>query len=332
MKNSILSNTKANCFSIAAVAALTTTIASACLAQHSHNHGHGHTAHKATPAHVEVPSTLPDARPIPFAVLKKGATRAHCFPVERLSKEKRQRAEELLLRICDSEALYTLVGAVKPMSTDWLIEDFDFKQPGAVRLDEVREILSVLYCGDEISAHMLRFSHVHNGKLRFKAALFNRVALAEEINRHASFWQARAITPNTEPVEVLLNNEDERTDRFERVRAYGYLAGYPEEAVHTYLDIIKKKFADPEHKPIPVDYVRIPTYAKNVYGFVYSVPKGHQLTQADRDLIAKCAPILEEYKKRRAKYIGEGKAGIVALLRDWFHDGKGNYSPRFARY
>jgi hypothetical protein len=32
--------------------------------------------------------------------------------------------------------------------------------------------------------------------------------------------------------------------------------------------------------------------------------------------------ILAEYQKRRARYIGPGKPGVVKMLRDWLNDGK----------
>ena len=38
----------------------------------------------------------------------------------------------------------------------------------------------------------------------------------------------------------------------------------------------------------------------------------------DRALRARAAQILDDYQKRRDKSVGEGKPGIVALLRDWF--------------
>ena len=43
--------------------------------------------------------------------------RAECFPFEDLPAEQRKRAEELLLKALDGEALYTIVGGIKPMSS-----------------------------------------------------------------------------------------------------------------------------------------------------------------------------------------------------------------------
>ena len=37
----------------------------------------------------------------------------------------------------------------------------------------------------------------------------------------------------------------------------------------------------------------------------------------DRALRARAAQILAEYRKRREQYVGSGKPGIAALLRDW---------------
>ncbi|MCY7375395.1 MAG: hypothetical protein LH472_05430 [Pyrinomonadaceae bacterium] len=45
------------------------------------------------------------------------SARAECFAFENLPVEQRNRAEELLLKALDSEALYTIVGNIKPMSS-----------------------------------------------------------------------------------------------------------------------------------------------------------------------------------------------------------------------
>lgn len=43
--------------------------------------------------------------------------RSECFPFERLAPEKRERAETLLLKALDGEALHTIAGDLKPMSS-----------------------------------------------------------------------------------------------------------------------------------------------------------------------------------------------------------------------
>ncbi|MBK8149172.1 MAG: hypothetical protein IPK58_13440 [Acidobacteria bacterium] len=52
---------------------------------------------------------------------------------------------------------------------------------------------------------------------------------------------------------------------------------------------------------------------------------------ADKALKARAAPILAAYKKRRGEYVGDGKKGVVEMLRDWFCDGRGQCSPANAK-
>jgi hypothetical protein len=52
------------------------------------------------------------------------------------------------------------------------------------------------------------------------------------------------------------------------------------------------------------------------------VPKGHEEREEDRAIKSRAAIILAEYQKRRARYIGPGKKGIVKMLRDWLNDGR----------
>ena len=44
-------------------------------------------------------------------------SRSECFPFEKLTPEKRIKAEALLLKALDGEALYTIIGGLKPMSS-----------------------------------------------------------------------------------------------------------------------------------------------------------------------------------------------------------------------
>ena len=50
----------------------------------------------------------------------EGVTRLECFPIERMAPELRAKAEALLLETMDSSALYTIVGGLKPMTSNFL--------------------------------------------------------------------------------------------------------------------------------------------------------------------------------------------------------------------
>jgi hypothetical protein len=57
------------------------------------------------------------------------------------------------------------------------------------------------------------------------------------------------------------------------------------------------------------------------------VPKGHQENEQDRAITSRAARILAAYAERRPRYIGPGKPGAFALLRDWYCGGTARCTP-----
>lgn len=78
------------------------------------------------------------------------------------------------------------------------------------------------------------------------------------------------------------------------------------------------------------DFIHIPTFEADTGRFVYAVPKGHVENEDDAALRARAAPVLTRYTQLRADAIGDGKPGVLQLVRAWFDDGDGNCSPRHA--
>jgi hypothetical protein len=56
--------------------------------------------------------------------------------------------------------------------------------------------------------------------------------------------------------------------------------------------------------------------------------EGKRHKPEDTALKEKAGRILAAYRERRAKYIGDGKPGAAALVRDWLDDGSGFCAPR----
>lgn len=275
------------------------------------------------------------ARPAPgvnpsSAMAPVGVSRAECFPVERLRPELRAKAEFLLLKALDGEALYTLVGGIKPMSSGWLSLNLDLAKPDAQKLDDYRQIVRALRCGDDIEAHLTAFAQSYGGKRPLQGTFWNRPSLRSMLRTRATFWNALAISPETEPLETLMATEYAPPDV--RFRGYGYLFGYPSRAVDFFVSASQTQDADPAKKLVPRDFLSVPTFAGETHRFVYAVPKGAAPDGDDLLLMSRCRPILAEYKRRRALYIGPGKRGAVQLMRDWFDNGRGRCSPSFARF
>ncbi len=260
-----------------------------------------------------------------------GVPRAECFPVERLSAPDRIQAEALLLKMLDTEALYTVVGGIKPMSSGYTSLYVDTKNPAktAPQLDNTRRALSALTCGDAFLCEMVPFRAVGKDNRRYvEGVVFYRTAFRAAVARRADFWGPFGVTGETNPLVALTLIENDPSTA--RNRGLGFLFGYPDYAVNFFV-----QSADEEartKKFVARDFINIPTWERPANQFVYAVPKGHSETGEDKALREKASLILAEYRRRRPRYIGPSKAGAAALLRDWFDDGTGVCAPGNARF
>jgi hypothetical protein len=124
----------------------------------------------------------------------------------------------------------------------------------------------------------------------------------------------------------------EWSERGPRWRGQGYLYGYPDYAVDFFVQAGESEARTGQF--VPRDTMRVPTFgaAPERSNFVWTVPRGHQANEQDRAVTARAARILAVYTERRARYIGPGKPGAFALLRDWYCVGSGGRcSPENAR-
>lgn len=258
-------------------------------------------------------------------------SRAECFPFERLSAAQRTKAETLLLKALDTEGLYTIVGGIKPMSSGFANFNFSIRVPREedkkaeraktlADMEETRVILSHFRCGDdEIFADVQHFAKTFEGKRFSEAVVFNRRALRQMLAEKSDFFVRWGVTPGAHPLQVLYAVEPDETGA--RFGGYGYLFGYPDYAVRFFVQA-----ADEEEfsgKFVERDFYSISTFENEKNRFVYAVPKGHKETEFDLNLKRNAEKILADYKTRRKKYVGDGKKGVVEMLRDWFcKDGK----------
>ncbi len=259
----------------------------------------------------------------PARVTPAGVTRSECFPVETLPAEMRPEAERLLLRLMDTEALYTMVGGMKPMSSGFAAYQFRIDQPDTEKLERARRLLSVFRCGDEYVADLQVFARPQGQKRTAHAFVAHRPTLARAVHAYPEYFGPLGITPASHPLQVLYTVEYQPP--LERSRGLGYLYGYPRYAVDFFVEAQAE--GQRTGKLVPRDFFQIPTHSHDTGRFVWAVPRGHQPTEEDRATREQATRILADYRERRKRYVGEGKPGIVALLRDWFDDGTGRCGP-----
>jgi hypothetical protein len=255
--------------------------------------------------------------------------RCECFPMERLPVDLRAKSEALLLKALDSEALYTIVGGLKPMSSGFASLKFSVDKPDLAPIEEARRLLSVWRCGGQLYADVHHFAAIYDddktgGKIRFaEAVVFNRTALAGKIGQYQDYFAPYGITSNAHPMEVLMTIE--HSQQSQRWRGQGYLFGFPLYAVDFFVAAGEEE--QRTGKFVGRDFYSIPTFVAAERRFVWAVTKGHEEREEDRAIKSRAATILAEYQKRRARYIGPGKRGVVKMLRDWLNNGKDCRSP-----
>ena len=258
----------------------------------------------------------------------QGVSRYDCFPVEKLPPELQKKAEQLLLKLMDSEALYTVVGSLKPISSSFWTGSFSVTQPELSSIRETRKILDAFQCGEAFESEVLVFQAVTGGKRHAHAWIANRKSLRTMVEKHSSFYDAYGLTPETRAMTIV--EKMEHADRSDRLRASGYQFGYPDYAVDFFVEAEKSRLSSKDTKLIPRDFFSVATHVSQTNRFVWAIPKGSSPRSEDIEIKAQAELILSEYKKRRELYIGEGKPGIVALIRDWFDNGQGECRPENA--
>lgn len=250
-----------------------------------------------------------------------------CFDTAGVDAATVRLADRLLLEAGDGEALYTLAGGLKPLSSGRALTLR--LAPGSDRaaldsLEAVRRALPVLACG-EIGVVLHAFAAAPGdttARRSFEVIVHHRAAVAAVIARHATVFGPLGITPAADVREVLAAVE--HAPRAERWRGYGLLFGYPDAAVDFFVRAGVE--GDRTRTLVPRDFRRIETFRKFplerdgppvASSFVYAVPKDAPESPADRALQAAARPIYRRYAAERARRVGADSTGALALWREW---------------
>ena len=224
------------------------------------------------------------------------ATAAGAPAVEALLTEAR------LADALDHQALYTLAGGLKPMSSGFWTARLAVDQANLGEVERVRSALAPLR-NDLWYADVQAFAAIRDGERTFHAYVVHREALARMITAHGAFWSAHGISPTTHPAEVIAIVD--RLPRGERWRGYGYLFGYPADAVDFFVaaGLAANESGSETGPGIDRQFVHIPTFAAPTGRFTYAVPLDHEETAADRALAEAARSILSSYTRNRDRVL-----------------------------
>jgi hypothetical protein len=201
---------------------------------------------------------------------------------------------ELIQTALDREALFTISGGLKPLSTGFWQGRIDLSTPDVDELMRVRKALAPLRTGD-LYADVQAFATPFEGARHLEAYVAHRPAVAMMIERTQPFWASYGIAPDTHPAEIVAVVD--RMPSLDRFRSYGLLFGYPEDAIDFFVGAAARQQETGEF--VERRFMQIPTFEAPTGRFVYAVAEDHVTTPADARLRQRAAEILERYRAVR---------------------------------
>jgi hypothetical protein len=212
----------------------------------------------------------------------------------------RDQFRELLLKALDREALYTLVGGLKPMSTGFWRGRIDVAAPETAEVVRVRRVLAPLR-NQTYYADVQTFATAHDGQRHVEAYVVHRAALAAMLRREAAFWSPLGVTPCTHPAEIV--SIVDRLPRADRWRAYGLLFGYPNYAIDFFVEATERACAGGREVGPGKDreFRHVPTASAVEGQFTWAVPVGHVQRDEDRSIRERAGAILAAYRNASSR-------------------------------
>jgi hypothetical protein len=232
----------------------------------------------------------------------------------------------------DHEALFTLLGNVKPMSS---LVSFSFPiantdSAGKLSSNMLNRVDHGVYFNriatiqkainsvniPDIKIVITPYKATHSGKRELQLSAIRISSLDSLLKAKESFFGQFGLVPGADPALVV--STIECADRYERLRGYGYLFGYPDYAVDFFIDAFQQ--SDRSGKLVERNFFQIPAYAGESGYFVYAYPKSVTPSAAvDSALYYRAGEVLENYKRIRSNYLNtDSTLQSYKLLQDFF--------------
>ena len=267
-----------------------------------------------------------------FLFLAACGTQQHAtrFKKEAVGPSVAKLLDSILQEGLDNEALYTLAARIKPMSsvvsfaypianTDTVakrvadIVDPVRDRPYLDSLQRIQQALNALEIPD-IKLVLSPFRATYSGKRILQVNAIRISLLDSVLKAEERFFGQFGLVPGADPAVVV--NTIEYEDKYERLRGYGYLFGYPPYAVDFFVEAFHR--SDTSGKHVERDFFQIPVHTRDDGHFVYAIPKGHQpASDLDSALYRRAVNVLESYRAARMEYLnGDSTLRAVQLLQD----------------
>lgn len=257
------------------------------------------------------------------------------FPgYEMLSAKDKERADSLLAKALDHEALYSLMSDLKPVSSIGFALSYPLGKDSSdtdgqrkivdISIDSVKMVIDELESWnrvldalsfDHYQFLLVPFKQVWNGNRNLQVLLCRTDLIDSLLVAQAPFFAQWGFVPDTDPAVLLTAIEFE--EKHDRYRAYGYLFGYPQHAVNFFVDASLEQQASGEF--VKRNFFHIPVYAKESGHFTYALSEGLQPLPQDSVKYYQAVDILEEYRQIRTRFVNsKGHLQAVELYRNWW--------------
>lgn len=245
------------------------------------------------------------------------------FSIDSLDSKAKLLSEELLFKALDSEAFYTLVGQLKPVSEGFWGGYFSVDPAELTEIEQVRAALRSWNVPGIFFADVLVYESLQHGQRYASAYVIHVPSLKNLIERESDFFARWGITIHTPPGEIMTTIERTRRPD-DRWRGFGLVFGYPRYAIDFFVTAGMHQRNSGEF--VERDFRQVATFAGQSGRFVYAVPKLSRPGPEDLALQRRAALVLTEYKRLRPRYTAPTK-NPSGLLRDWMDDGHGKCHP-----
>lgn len=258
--------------------------------------------------------------------------------LDELSAEERSMANDLLSFGLEHEAVYTMLGSLKPMSSlgyslsypiakKTSMADGD-KHVVQVAVDSVSQALDELnqwhnivskLSNNELQFVLIPYKNTWKEKRNLQILVCNRTRFSQVLEENESFFGQWGFTANSDPAVVLTTIEFESKN--DRYRAYGYLFGYPEHAVDFF---VEASIAEEETGEfVKRDFFQIPVSASETGYFTYATPKGYTPTKVDSSIYRAANAIQKSYQNLKKQHLlPNGNLNAIGLLSDYLRQTK----------
>jgi hypothetical protein len=242
-----------------------------------------------------------------------------CFDLKRLPVALQPQARKTLLKALDQEALYTLASNLKPMSSGILTLAWSPNQPKDRKaFEDLQSMLPALQCGTEARAWTLTYREATDGK-RYTDLYLGAPELMARTWSQTPELQRLFEASLLENPSALLERLD-GLDRSGRLFSFGMFFGYPREAVDFFVVADQEKVRTGRF--VERDFRSVPVYSGSDGAFVWAIPKGAPITQAEKEIQHEAAKVLKHYKTRRDRWIPRqielDAPPSFELLREWY--------------